>query len=36
MNVCADQNRCAWLRSHRGDGFERFRSSKQTAMTASV
>jgi hypothetical protein len=24
------QNRCAWPRSHRGDRFERFRTSKQT------
>ena len=30
MNVCADKNRCAWPRSHRGDRFERFRNSKQT------
>jgi hypothetical protein len=30
MNVCADKNRCAWPRSHRGDRFERFRTSKQT------
>jgi hypothetical protein len=30
MNVCADKNRGAWPRSHRGDRFERFRTSKQT------
>jgi hypothetical protein len=30
MNVCADKNRCAWPRSHRGDRFERFPTSKQT------
>ena len=23
-DVCADKNRCAWPRSHRGDRFERF------------
>ena len=30
MNVCADKNRCALPRSHCGDRFERFRTSKQT------
>jgi hypothetical protein len=36
MNVCADRNRGAWPRSHRGDRFERFRTSKQTGRNPPI
>jgi hypothetical protein len=36
MNVCADKNRCAWPCSHRGDRFERFRTSKQTGRNPPI